>query len=457
MMKNIVLKILLILVIGFPTVAVAQIGTHNLIRAEEFRKQSDWDNAIVYYTKSIEADEANGDVFLTAISYGHRAQAYFNKENFDQTILDCNKALEFKVDIGWVYHLRGSSLSRKSRTDEALADFTHAIQLNPTFPESYTSRGSVYSRKGSSELAIADYGRAIELEPANTSGYILRGTEFRKKGYLNESIMDFDIAVKLDPKLVDAYIGRGLTNSHKRDYDMAITDFNKALELNPNSFDAYFFRGNTNVDKGNYDNAISDYGEVIRLKPDHQFAYANRGDIYVKKGEYRRAIEDYNKKIVLEPKNINVRYARAWANLYSNDGMAAYVDSSRYLELSGLQTENAGYAVLVGYLGLRKTNKVAESKTFLVTPIKRIEGDEWVKNIIGFVKGNLTADQLLDLAIDNDKLTEAHAYIGEIQLLGGDDIGARSHFNWVKSTGNKSFSEYILAIAELNRLADKKR
>ena len=63
-----------------------------------------------------------------------------------------------------------------------------------------------------------------------------------------------------------------------------------------------------------------------------------------------------------------------------------------------------------------------------------------------------TADELLRLATDNDKKSEAHTYIGMNLRLKGADDEARPHFEWVKEYGNKRFYEYPLAIEELKRM-----
>jgi lipoprotein NlpI len=53
---------------------------------------------------------------------------------------------------------------------------------------------------------------------------------------------------------------------------------------------------------------------------------------------------------------------------------------------------------------------------------------------------------------NNDRLTEAHGYIGMDQLLKDQKDEAVSHFKWVTEHGNKSFVEYILASIELSRI-----
>ncbi len=142
------------------------------------------------------------------------------------------------------------------------------------------------------------------------------------------------------------------------------------------------------------------------------------------------------------------------SNDHMNKGDSAFDQASAFLELNGLKGGSAPYAIMVGYIGLRKGNKAAAAKTFLDKWIKQVEPEEWSTKIMRYMHGDLTDAGLLALAVDNDELTEAHAYVGEMQLLGGMPDLAKVHFNWVKDSGNKTFTEYDFAIAELNRMAE---
>ncbi len=68
-----------------------------------------------------------------------------------------------------------------------------------------------------------------------------------------------------------------------------------------------------------------------------------------------------------------------------------------------------------------------------------------------FKRGIQEADLFL-LATDNDKLTEAHAYVGLDLSLKGNTEAAFNHLRWVKENGNKNFVEYALALTEIERL-----
>jgi hypothetical protein len=63
----------------------------------------------------------------------------------------------------------------------------------------------------------------------------------------------------------------------------------------------------------------------------------------------------------------------------------------------------------------------------------------------------MTADNLLKLATDNDKMTEARAYIGMNLLLSGKTDTAQPYLRWVVENGNKNFHEYLFAKSALER------
>ena len=431
---------------------MAQIGTPNIIKGEEARKIGDWDNAILYFTQAIEADEANGNVELGKIVYGGRAQGYFNKEDFNRAITDCNKAIEFKADVFYLYTLRGSSYGRIGQIDKSIADFTHAIQLNPKYAGTYTSRGIAYSRKGDNDLAIADFGMTIQMDPSDNGAYILRGMEFKRKGNFDQAIIDYNSALKLDPNLFDAHIGLGIAYNKKRSYQQAIASFIRAIQLKPNDYFAHLFRGQAYAGLEKFDEAIQDFTFAIESS-DSEPPYGSRGDAYVKKGDYSKAIEDYTRSASLNPKNLQIIYVRAWANLCANDGLAAFRDADRYIELQVPSDKNYRYAILAGYVGRRKAKLHREADTFLLDKLKTITSDDWPTSVLRYVHGDLPAQKLLQLATDDDKLTEAHTYIGEMLLFEGKKLDALSHFKWVKNRGNRLFVEFDLAVAELNRLA----
>jgi len=83
---------------------------------------------------------------------------------------------------------------------------------------------------------------------------------------------------------------------------------------------------------------------------------------------------------------------------------------------------------------------------------RNCDTNAWPYPVIAYMRGELSPEALLAAASNNDRKTEAHAYMGMDLLLRGRVADAREHFVWVKEYGNKRFLEYPLAVAELARL-----
>ena len=178
--------------------------------------------------------------------------------------------------------------------------------------------------------------------------------------------------------------------------------------------------------------------------------YAIRAGTLVKKGDYKGAVADFTRGLELGAGNAAL-YSRMWASLYANDGKAASADAQKLLQ-TDLSENQRPYVLIAGYLGLRKQNKVAEASAFLRVALKQPNDISWPTQVMRFLLADLPEKQLIQLATDNDKATEARAYIGMMKILTGDSSSATLHFEWVKANGNKTFAEYDLALAELSRM-----
>jgi lipoprotein NlpI len=262
------------------------------------------------------------------------------------------------------------------------------------------------------------------------------------------------MAIELDPKYAPAYFYRGEARAAKEDYDGAIADYGKGLEIAPKDIFAFYLRGKARQGKKDYLGAIADYSKAIEFNsasPD-PFYFRNRAEVRYIVKDFNGAIADYNKILELDPKDADSYWGRGMIRFFKNDGAGAHGDFSRYLQINGPEDDNAPYAIIMGYLGLRKAGMPAEAKAFLDGWLPQVDAEAWPTEILRYLAGQSAAEQLLALADDNDKLTEAHAYIGEMQLLASNRPDALAHFQWVRDNGNKEFPEYDLALAELKRL-----
>ncbi|HEX3102605.1 MAG TPA: hypothetical protein VHQ01_12465, partial [Pyrinomonadaceae bacterium] len=146
---------------------------------------------------------------------------------------------------------------------------------------------------------------------------------------------------------------------------------------------------------------------------------------------------------------------RDWVYLYDgNNYREAAAGAQKYLSLYGWRANFSTYQSFVGILAYRAAGMEPEAQALILQAQKRVSPDGWPFNIVRFFAGEVTGDELLKLAGNNDQRTEAHTYAGMDLRINGHGAEAKVHFKWVKEFGNSHFSEYPLAVAELERLSN---
>ena len=275
----------------------------------------------------------------------------------------------------------------------------------------------VYHKRAAMSVCLAVALACAQLAWADAASDAYdEGARLLSEGQHRDAIPAFDKALRLNPRYAEAYNARGVTYNEMAEYERALKDYDAALGLNPQYAEAYFNRGNTYNDLGQEDKALKDYDEAIRLKPDYDGAYYNRAVAYM---ALRRS--------------------------------EAASDARAYLKLKGWKEENSRdqYMVLFAHFGDRWAKRDADAKQILDEAASKCDTTKWPYPIIRYLRRDLTVQDLLGAATDEDKKTEARTYIGLDLLLVGNRVDGLTHLEWVKENGNKAFAEYGFAVNEL--------
>lgn len=410
-------------------------------------EEIDNDCKINNFTKAIELDPTFFEAFL------ERGIAYARNNNGDLALADLNQAIELRPDSTRAYHFRGVVHAEQGNYQLAIADFDKVIELRPEVADSYNNRGYMHFRLRNNTQALEDFDKAIQLYGDSSNAFLAyfnRGLLRCSQGCSDLALADFNKVIELNPNYAPAYVERGSAYDSKGRLDLALADFNRALQLRPGIPQAHNGRGWVYHQQRLFHKAIDEYTTAIRLNPNYATAYCNRGVAYAHIGKYDLAIEDDTKALELDPNlNDEIYRSRALAYFYKNEGENAYRDIVTYLKRNGLKGGAAPYGIMIGYLGLRKTGNTELAGSFLKEWLKLLDPEAWSTQILKYFDGQMTAEELLALADDNDKLTEAHTYIGEVLLSENKKAEAFEHFDWVRQNGNETFIEYTIAIEEL--------
>jgi tetratricopeptide (TPR) repeat protein len=229
-------------------------------------------------TFSVALDMKPDTVTASAI-HDWRAQAYFDKGDWDKAIDDANESIRLNPHYFGGYLARAIIYRRSGNLDQAISYYSAAIRLNPNFARTYYDRAIAYADKGDYEKVIRDSTEAIRRrDPVMQADfYHNRALAYKAIGNLNKAMADFNEAIRLAPKDLRTYCGRASAFEDMGQLEKAKADYHRALAFNAKDAPGFVMRGYSHFAMGNYRAAASDYEKAVRLSPSDYDALINFG------------------------------------------------------------------------------------------------------------------------------------------------------------------------------------
>ena len=344
--------------------------------------------------------------FVGEVSKADESIAACDRIIKDPKVTAADRAVAFGSRCGWLW--------AKKDPDRALSDCNEAIKADSRYAAAYVNRGNAYLIKSDLDHAFADFSEAIRLDPKNAWAYTQRGNLYKNKGDFEHALADLNESIRLDPNYAMVRLARGDLYRSRGDLNNAMIDLNESIRLDANYALAYFTRGRLSYMLGNNPGALEDFTKAIKLDTGDATAYFNRGVSYfVVGGRLADAAADFNKAAELNPKDA---YAALWRDLAE-----------------------------------RRNNNVTGQ---LAEAAKQLDMTAWPAPVIRQFLGELSAEQTVAAATDNDPRTklaqtcEANFYGGELALVKKNKKEAQRQLKLAADNCPRSFVESTAAIAE---------
>jgi tetratricopeptide (TPR) repeat protein len=350
------------------------------------------------------------------------------------------------------YVAEGARYAELRQYDKAVDAFKHAIALNPSLASAHLGLGSMYHNMGRLSDALEPLTTAVRLDPKNAIAHLNLGVTLAALRRPDESLLELTEARRLDPgsARVHVEVASALDNGFGQ-LEAALAEYEEAARLDPRAPAIRSSIGFLLMRLGRFGEAIEPLAEALRLDPAHRESRFHLSNAYTQTGRYDDAIESWTKFLELVPDEPEALHNRAWCYMYAGrQGAAAAADARRFLQTAGWRQQSSPFMVLVAHLGSREAG--AASTSLLDDAAAHLNRTAWPYPVIAYMRREVSAEQLLEIAGSNNDRTEAHAYVGMDLLLKGHAEDARKHFEWVRDYGNKRFIEYTLALAELGRM-----
>ena len=352
---------------------------------------SNYFDAIQYFSKVIELDPKNDEVFVLR---GIANYSYFAGET-DCVFDDFSTAINLNPKNEKAIHYRGIANYKSEKYSESIKDFSQLIKLNPQSQRGFFNRGLAQLRlhlyekssKYSSDF-IKDLEKAKKLTPKyeyiffknnfsldkfenyidylknnfrdfliynHSKSLFLKNRYSKKKTKIFNEIEIYLIIIekysqKFESNIYseDDLFNRAKLKEVSQDYEGAIEDYSKVIILDEEYPDAFLYRGYAKFNLKDYQGAIDDFSKVIEQYDEFDYAHAEkayirRGDSKFELKDYQGAIDDFSKVIELYGYTIHKEtyIKRGNSKFELKDYQSAIDDFSKVIEFDSEKLQEA--------------------------------------------------------------------------------------------------------------------
>lgn len=250
--------------------------------------------------------------------------------------------------------------------------------------------------------------------------------------------------------------GNNARDQQPADHRSAEMAYKAATTLAPNDERGFIGLGNVYYDQQDFTQAVAAYRKAVEVNPKNFSVFENLGNAYYVLGQYQQAIEASYESVRLKAEPPGPYFTLTWASLTIGDGETAgnMAKAFNYRWKPYFAGDPPYYVTFAGYLAYREAGRTEEANKLLAVPpdSNECEDKNWVCRLLKYLRGEVSAAQLLREANDNGRMTEAQTYIGVDLALSGKRTEALPYLRWVVANGDRTFTEYGLAKVWVKKL-----
>ncbi|MDJ0837898.1 MAG: tetratricopeptide repeat protein [Acidobacteriota bacterium] len=381
----------------------------------------------------MEQDEEAEDILMALLDeYGERdldrqtfeilAQLEYTRQDMEQCIVYCDKAIDRPGPAARMVRLKGLCLQDLGKIEQAVNSFRFALQLEPNFVWACHSLGSIYIERGHFTQALRYFGMATFINPQDPGNlfipaeaymdmgqYSLAAAELEKLlllkperrieaevhnalGYIqikeerpSRAMEHLQTAVELEPELSLAYFNLGQLAVQQQHLEVARKRFRRSLELDPQLSESWVELGFLELNNHNETEAEAHFTKALEVDPLEAQANLGLAKIYQGREDHENQLLQAKKAYECDPDHSEICNNLGIAHECCgelDDAEEAYV---RALELDDT---NAAAANNLGYLYERKMEMYPEqSETYRKKAL-----EAWKERLRICVQGNKSTD-----------------------------------------------------------------
>ena len=285
----------------------------------EPQNETAWCGKALTYVQLGQKEEAIKclDIMLEKSSNNGRlsvvAFAYSSLEQYNKSIIACDKILDNDPKNDDVWRFKGCNLDEIGNYEEAIECFDNSLSINPNNANTWVFKGNSLYSIGKYEEAIECYNKALELEPEHGSIAFFKD---RAEKMLHESTstMDDKANEDIESDNIDQLLQKAQEQYEYKNYDMVLNYYNQVLEIEPGNEDAWSGKGVIYYQRGQKEEAIKCLDKIFENSSDNEWL-SFVAQMYSSFGMFDKAIMAYDKILEVDKKNEEAWRFKGW-NFY---------------------------------------------------------------------------------------------------------------------------------------------
>jgi tetratricopeptide (TPR) repeat protein len=225
-------------------------------------KNKNYKEALIFFDKIIQLDSMNMD------AYNLRGVAKYETGDYIGAYNDYTTALHYSSPINnfyIIYSNRSQTLNALKRYDETIDDCNMALQQKPDDKVSLLNRGIAYDKLKKYDLAADDFNKAINIDSTYSRVHASLGLTLYHQTKYDSALVSLNKAIKYEPSYAMAYHWKGLVQGIQNNKKEAIECFTMALSINPNFIESRVMKGVLYAQSGIFNKACDEFKKALLL------------------------------------------------------------------------------------------------------------------------------------------------------------------------------------------------
>ncbi|MCB2194783.1 MAG: tetratricopeptide repeat protein [Bacteroidetes bacterium] len=144
-----------------------------LTRGKILIHKDKYEDAIDDLNRALDLSKGSNDKLLENKIYVNRGAAYQKLLKYDAALSDYSKAIQLNDNNPNVFLYRGYLFYKTNEYEEALRDFNIVIEIDPENPFAYYNRGMIHLKQVKDAEACDDFHKACELGNTNACRMVI--------------------------------------------------------------------------------------------------------------------------------------------------------------------------------------------------------------------------------------------------------------------------------------------